>query len=167
MSKEKMTLQEVMETIADDVVVHIGAKTAFFFIGTKAEYEANIDLVQQDLQARTMISLEESRNRADFFKEKILNPDEEAGSDKYWKLLADRAYKLSKLYRAIPKLEDYLDTFVAVREREVLDQYDRLLGDGIVIVVDGKENGRYWLYEEYQKGVSEDDLEGEDGKDEE
>lgn len=161
--KEKViqTLQEVVDALEGDPVIYIGSMSGFFFIGTKEEYEANIEFVQQDLLATKIAYLEKNRRQFEFVKGKIMNPDGVAGTANYWEMLSDRAERMSKLCRYIPLLEDYMDTFVALRKREVIEHYPRLQKDGIVIVVKGKERGLFSDYEEYKKGIALGDLEGE------
>lgn len=160
--KDYLTLQAAVDALEGDPVIHIGSQTGFFFVGTKEEYEANIDFVQQDLLATRMEALETNRRKAELYMRKIAEPDDEYHGVKYWDLLSDRAKKLSKVCSYIPKLEEYLDTFVAIRKREVVEQYDRIQNDGVVIIVKGKEFGGVYDYEEYKAGIAEEDMEGED-----
>lgn len=160
--KDYLSLQKAVDALEGNPVIHIGSKTGFFFIGTKEEYEANIDFVQQDLQATRMEHLSEYLRQLDLYKGKIIHPDGDPGTEKYWQLLSDRAKRLSWIAQYIQKLENYLNTFVAIRKREVVEQYDRIQKDGVVIIVEGKENGEYWSYDEYKEGIAAEDLEGEE-----
>lgn len=71
MSDPKRTLQNVMESVSDDAVVHIGSKSAFFFVGTKAEYEANIDAVQHEIFTEATLRLSERKREAAWLRERI------------------------------------------------------------------------------------------------
>lgn len=43
------------------------------------------------------------------------------------------------------------EKFISIRERKVVDIYDRLQGDGTVLILEGDEQGQYWFLEEYQR----------------
>lgn len=161
MSDPKRTLQNVMDSISDDVVVHIGSKTAFFFVGTKAEYEANIDAVQHEIFTEATLRLSERKREAAWLRERIGATAEPCEKEE-WAELMSMAGRLYKLCGTIPNIEDFIEMFTPFRTRKVLDRYTRITG-WIAIIVSGKEVAKYWDLEEYKNGTEAQD--GEESED--
>lgn len=46
----------------------------------------------------------------------------------------------------------YISDFIPLGQRKIIEIYPSLKKDGIVIIVDGTESGKYWDLEEYEKG---------------
>ena len=119
-----MTLGEVMEKASPSDIYHIGAKSNFFFIGTKDEFFRDIGTIEKKYTAavKKMIRL--------FDKGARNSPTIAANKEK---LLT-----LKKHLKQPP-----------FRKRTVRDQYERFQGDGHIILVDGEGAGNYWYRSEY------------------
>lgn len=127
-----MKLKERIEMATDTEILHIGSKSSFFFIGTKAEYYRDIFSITKNM-------MKTANNAVNSCKTKLCY------------LLSIHAPKAS-IKENTDKLkywQHYIDTFVPPDEREITEEYPRLLRDGIVISVEGTENGKYWLRSEY------------------
>lgn len=168
MLDEIITLQQQMDKLADDEIVHIGSKSGYFFCGTKAEYEANIDTVSDELLAE----MQKVRQRLIGYKIRLpkyyaklaefdpTTTDEDALKklSRAAQLVANGAEKVIEANRRLPLVEQNIAEFKPVRERTVLDFYPCLdEADGWNVVVDGVEEGSYWTLDEYRNGVKEDD----------
>ena len=58
--------------------------------------------------------------------------------------------KLKKYYCPYKKCEKYLNTYTPLPDRKVKDAYWKISKeDGICIIVDGTESGKYWNKEEW------------------
>lgn len=170
---EIRTLQQKMDTLPDDTVVHIGAHASFFFIGNKAEYEADIDDVSDELLANMERELATLRTREEnapaYFKKNYKNllkklagidPSDEDLTEKLEQAaslargLQNATTRLIQTHRRIPVLEQNIEAFKPVRERSIMDFYPCLNPeDGVNIIVGGPEVGRYWTLDEYRSGV--------------
>lgn len=124
-----MKLKDRLEIAPDDEVFFIGAVTAFFFIGTKAEFERDKDKIRNNYLKRSRNAI--AKNKA---KPTITS--------------AER----------IQAHEEYIASFAPFEEREVIEEYGRLSGDGTVLIVEGKEDAKYWLYSEYIHGFKKSSL---------
>ena len=45
----------------------------------------------------------------------------------------------------------YIDSFVPLSKRKILDVYPRTQRDGIIIIIEGDEIGSFWTKEEYDR----------------
>lgn len=160
--KPIITLQQRVEALEGDPVIHVGASSAFFFIGKRSEYEADIDTISDRYTQEAEKELAEMQKILDEFPAQLAklkklmrkteNPDklEELG----WacREVAESAFKIPQVQREIDKKRKYVEEFTPFRDREAAEPYDRFQGDGVVIVVKGPEKGAYWLREEYLTG---------------
>lgn len=161
---EIITLQQQMDKLAADEIVHIGSKSGFFFCGTKAEYEADIDTISEQI----LSGMKEELRQIKTFKTRFHNNftkltefDPETEDEDVLKKMAraalivsNAAEKKARNNRRRPILEQNLAAFKPVRERIVLDFYHRTAEDGVNIIVEGCEEGRFWTLDEYRNGVS-------------
>ncbi len=124
-----MLLKDRINKASDDEILFIGASSSFFFIGTKAEYEKDIEGIQNDYikEAERLISVNKSR----------LNP-------------SDLPEKRRKAYeRTIKNLTDYIKNFTPFGCRKIVGEYPRGIEKGTILVTEGKETGGYWFRSEY------------------
>lgn len=130
----------VKEIENDNEILHIGSGTGFIFIGTKKEYDQQIDGI--------------SKHYFDFYRsiptareKSILNMAIEIAKlkrdHKYKSELVKIAEKITKLYNSKIAAEDYIKIFKPLRKRKVLEVYPRIHKDGICIIVEGMEQGKY------------------------
>lgn len=162
---EVKNLDHLMGELLDTDIVSIGSAQAYFFIGTKAEYEATIDAVSDELLQNLRERRKEMFDTRDSFCESY---DDLADTQPEcrWNQIPDEEYKrIAKLAEALrisakamphikhrlPIVEQQITAFTPVRERAVLEFYPRLdLDSGWCAIVEGSEHGKYWTLEEYR-----------------
>ena len=138
----------VKEIESDNEVLHIGSGTGFIFIGTRKEYDQQIDGV--------------SKRYYDFYRsippareKSILNTAIEIAKLKrdhrYKSELIKKVNKITALYNSKIAAEDYIKIFKPLRNRKVLEAYPRIQKDGVCIIVEGMEQGKYWDKSEWDK----------------
>lgn len=161
---EIKTLTQLIAELPDDQTLHIGAKCNYFFCGTKAEYETDIDKVSDQLlegmhAERRKLLARKKRFPTTYNKVAKLTPDTE-DEETLKKLaraastLANAANGIISANRRLPVVEQNIAEFKPVRGRNVLDFYPCLdEADGVNIIVEGCEEGRYWTVDEYRNGV--------------
>lgn len=155
-------------------IVKVGAMNGFFFIGLADDAVVDIDKINDRYicnYEETIKSLEKSAENAEkklrndirsaktFIKE---NEGKEDVNQKHlsraMKLVAlspegikAEAERMRKVYlRRKKRLVDHLKNADRLLNREVIDSYDSILGDGRILIVDGIEEGKYWFPEEYE-----------------
>ena len=139
-------LDKLVHDQDEDTIICIGSKSAWFFIGTKAEYEADIDQISEGLLSKGMVR--RARENMRLFKHRVRNI----------KRLAERgetpqATSLVNINSALNKAlinTAYAARFAPVRSRRIRDTYHGINGKDVKILVEGDEEGKYWDAEEYR-----------------
>lgn len=141
-----MTLDELMPTIAPNVIVSVGARSAYLFIGDRAEYAESIDEVSREVKAALEKKLSEVNDTVRSIQNALIPGQARRGSlspEALRKNLADFEGRRRRLTHTI-------DSFRPLREREVREVYPRMHEpDGICVIVEGDENGDAWFKDEY------------------
>lgn len=167
-----MKLDEFVKAQKDDAILAIGASSGFIFVGTKAQYEDEIDKSYKRARAnaRDLLSDAENRLRAlrlggfDGIDLAISIPEDNAElpeAFRDWRLSADRLSAQAQLLR------NYTDKFEAAlkskeraeytlnkcsyREREVKESYRAIRRGQINVIIEGVEGGRFWTLEENEE----------------
>ncbi len=136
-----MTLEEYMETAPEGLIVSVGMKSGYVFIGNKAEYEDYIDLLSRE----ALDNLEELRSR---YKRKVANVKAALEKDKSGLLNSKLRETKAKYDFFNKRVKDYKP----FRDREIKETYKRLNpNDGVCVIVEGLDEGRYWVRCEYEK----------------
>lgn len=137
-------LDDAISMADDNLIINIGSASAFFFIGTRAEYFSKI----HDISERFV---DYNRGLMERYKSLIENAIEilikhESTTRERVKAIG----KLKKYYCPYKKCEKYLNTYTPLPDRKVKDAYWKISKeDGICIIVDGTESGKYWNKEEW------------------
>lgn len=154
-----MTLQEKIEeiTVDDGKYIHIGAACGFFFVGTKEEYEANIDRIDEEYRLKIKKQIRKCNDalRKRAFIRLELAAITDKGIIDYTSELLKLKEKLehdikmeirivTKTYNALLHRKEELKNWIPFRDREVKETYERIAGDGVIITVCGDESGKYW-----------------------
>lgn len=166
--EETKTLTQQIAELPDDQIIHVGALSGFFFCGTKDEYEASIDTISDWLLLRMKQERDKLiRDKREFYRlwgqlaERmaaiLADPDDQTLYPKTAKIAASLGVSIKEMpsiNRRLPAIERNIKEFKPVRKRIVNDCYPRLdPEDGVNIIVEGCEAGRYWTLEEYRNGV--------------
>lgn len=142
------TLDEAVKEMNDDVIIHIGSKSGFVFIGTKQEYGQMIDRISDQYHK----SFTEAKNR---YTRKIKKYSDKLRclekSEYYEKELRMITESLRKYKMYLKQICNVLNRFKPMRERMVKEIYKRISKDGIVITIQGDEAGKYWDKDEWDR----------------
>lgn len=140
----EMALDDVIDKLPDDEVIHIGSDTGFFFADCKAEFYRDVDQIEKNYLQTAHKRLKENLNRIQNltkeFRKKKVNFAE----------AKEIVKKIGDANERAQCNEKYLSEFETILGRKVIDIYDRIQKDGICIIVTGSENGKYWFREEYE-----------------
>ena len=145
------TLGEALTALVregSEEVIHLGAKSAYFLIGTVPQIDGELDRVSEDCQKRYF-------ERATELKTKLAMAATKAVYDGEMDYM-EYADKLSRLSKEIEgSVKEYRsalkrhETFVPMRERKIKDAYSRETEEGISIIITGCEEGAYWTRQEF------------------
>lgn len=147
-----MILDEFMNMVeAPNLIISIGSKSAYFFIGTRAEYTEYIDLINEDFRNDLLETLRGYEVKASNLRSEL---KEDLFKKSPMKKIEDqRRYALQNLTTTLDKIEKLqkrIREFDSLREREIIQAYKRLdINDGLCVIVRGKEEGKYQLREEF------------------
>ena len=153
------TLDEVVSMFGEQDILHIGSQSNFFFVGTKTEYESDIDGISKSYEEQLQTRLKTAEDEISSTAEKLKNL--KIGEDEKTIEYAERVQNIAKRYKYlfsyIPKVKKDIKEFTPLRTRKLKERYKRIK-EGYAIIVDGKESGKYWDLSEYKsKGGEEDD----------
>ena len=149
-----MTLDEFMSKVeAPNLIISIGSKSAYFFIGTRTEYEECIDLISEDFENDMFSTTRSYEVRAEncrtALKENLFKRSPMRTVE------AQRDYAERSLKNALDIIEETkarLAKWTPFREREIKDTYKRLnINDGICVIVSGNEVGECWTREDFKQ----------------
>lgn len=168
---KKNNLIETMESLPSDAKCKVGTETGscFFFIGTVGEFLDNLDKIDELAKAflerrlkvarknlltmanapmnlETYVKAEYNKLQYDTMPDFSLEGFHKARAE-YLKKLQNRANYVMDCDRAI-------DLRVPLERREVVNisRSDKLIGDGIIIIIEGDEAGRWWDHTEQKEG---------------
>lgn len=129
-----LTLSEALEEIPDDEVVHIGSGTGFLFVGGKDAFEEDERGITEQCQKRAAKMIQ--RYVKDIERIAIAVALEE---------------QLEEILNLCDKINEQVGNMKPITERTVREVYPRIEGDGVIVLISGTENGRYWYKSEYDK----------------
>lgn len=143
-------LSDAISMADDNLIINIGSASAFFFIGTKRDYENKIDKI-------SISFVDYNKELMDKYKSLIENAIEILiQHESTTKERVEAIGKLKKYYCPYKKCEKYLNTYTPLPDRKVKDAYWKISKeDGICIIVDGTESGKYWDKEEWDADQNE------------
>lgn len=156
-----MILDDYVKGLDADTIMHIGAKSGFFFIGDKVEYEDIIDQIDFEMKAGVRHTMIKNRSvLKKMIEQGEPNKPIEISYIKDGQPLTrglsleetkKRYYnRINSIKVLINDAKEYLNNYTKLRERNIIEFYGRVLNDdGIVLVVEGKEEGKYWYKSEY------------------
>lgn len=139
-------LDKLVDSMSEDTRIYLGSKSSFFFIGTKAEYERDIDVISAKLLNGYIRT---ARNAAKEARKRFTKLHEAA---KGGELPEPEEYDvIAEKVKSYLKNTAYAARFVSVRQREICMHYGGIEAGSMKIIVQGDEEGAYWLPEEYAK----------------
>ena len=129
-----MTLADALREIQDDEIVHIGSGTGFLFVGDKDTFEEDERSITEQCQKRAAKMIQ--RYVKDIERIAIAVALEE---------------QLDSILDICDKINEQVGNMKPITERTVREIYPRVQGDGLIILIDGTENGGNWYKSEYDK----------------
>lgn len=110
-------------------------------------------IMKKNIEKISRSYLNDAKEREKKYREKIREANEVLADSK---LTFDELDKMiKKIRRYLPALklvEKYINEFIPIKKREVKNIYDKVKKeDGICIVVEGTENGKFWDREEWER----------------
>lgn len=137
-----LTLSEALEEIPDDEVVHIGSGTGFLFVGNKGTFAEDEEKISKECRGRAIkmmaLHMDNIRKVTHNIGQKRIRLEE----------LKNRVDIIQKL---CDKVGEMMGNLIPLPERTVREVYPRIEGDGVIVLISGTENGRYWYKSEYDK----------------
>lgn len=149
MDKLKGTkLDFAISLMGEDDILNIGSSTGFIFIGTKEEYCKNVGGISAHWK-KYYQDIVKSREKS--IMSTVAEITKLKKDYKYRSALEDKLNRLKILYASKTGAEDILKVFKPIQSRKVLDVYPRIQMDGICIIVEGQEQGKYWDKSEWDR----------------
>lgn len=160
------TLKEFLEQVDGEQIIHMGSSegSAFWFVGTKdqlIENHVKLAEIEKNKLETQIINIRENYARLEDLYAQLNSYDLKCVERKNIKeigLLAKLVANISKAVDAqidnLPELRKDLRGFNPFLDRLVADQYPRIEGDGIVVLTEGKECGKFWNKKEYDEAVA-------------
>lgn len=115
-----MELDYLVDRMDDNLILHIGSKSSFIFVGNKTEYIKDISKVSKELINGAKKLLDKNRENMEKLVEKFLNPKLDKKTKEEIKI------KLNGCYEQIKELRRYIKKYTPIMERKTLDMYPRL-----------------------------------------
>lgn len=141
-----LKLKEFIEqyTKDKDTVFMVGAASSFFFIGTADEFKRDAYKIDAEFIKAAQAGLKKSPPKTD-------SPQEEQMAEKIQE--DQTAFIGGNSRTGVSDKQAYIDSYIPIKEREVLESYPRLQGDGIIVGIEGTESGKFWYKEEYDAAL--------------
>ena len=156
-----MNLMKRLEKFDDDTELHIGSKSAFFFMGTKNEFYNELYKLNKEWEEKMRNSVKSAERRYTVFKETPIDFTKPA----YKKVFTgvrmievemskeerkeDKANRLKILKFNAENAKAVYNRFTKFETREITGVYKSLYEDSVIVLVEGDECGRFWLKDEW------------------
>lgn len=111
-------------------------------MGTKETFTRDEDTIYQDC-------IKAARKNTQLYLKQIQEQTERIGKKRT--KLEDLRKIAGEISECCKKLSEYMENFIPLSHRSILDAYPRQLNDGIILLISGTESGRYWDKKEYDK----------------
>lgn len=136
-------LECIVKTIDDKTVMHIGSQSSFIFVGNKEAYRKDIEKISKELIGTAKRLREKNLKYMETLVGKLFDP--KSGKKEI------NETQLQGCYENLSGLKKYIQNFKPVMYRRVIDMYPRIQDDGIIIIIEGEEIGKYWTRKEYDE----------------
>ncbi len=143
-----MILNDYLKTLDPNQIVAIGAKygEGFLYI----EKAGNTDAISKRFKDCLRNMQSGVSYKAALLTSLFINAPELTGNlDVDYPVMVKRCDLIRNTSYSLEWQREYCENFVPVLEREVLEDYDRSIDGAIVVLIEGIENGSYWLHDEY------------------
>lgn len=143
-----MILDEAIARLDQGQTFFIGASSGWILIGDRNTYERRIEALSGAIYEEHGKRYTSYLNRLQMaLKEPKKTYAIRMGNHTYY-----RSYKsyVKSLSRMLKLYESVYLQYVPLRERLVLDVYNKYVDKGTAIIIEGQERGAYWLESEYK-----------------
>lgn len=154
MPRNKVLDEAVAEYADSDEILHIGSASGFFFIGTAAEYEKEIDEMSTAWINYFHFQLDKCRKTISRIMTTPVTTRKDEVPSQYGKRLAAIGKQLCTELAAEPKHQSHIDEFRSMRDRKVIEVYRRIEDNTVAIIVSGDEQGSFWNKAEWDSAKS-------------
>lgn len=150
-----MTLEEMVSGLADEQVICIGCASAFIYIGTVADCKKKFEALDTEFIEKAKTYIRVAQREQKYLNNNGICLYRYRNGKKIEMDLATATRihkrKLKDAEAREQKYKDYIETFEPFRVRAVRESYRRLDNE-LVILINGEENGAFWLRSEYERG---------------
>lgn len=158
-----MKLNKKIRNMEEDEKIYVGPGSAFFYIGPARNFFKDIDEINNAQIKKLKKNLRSVTNQVKKHLETKPSADEKY-VERYWdfdenvfkervvpyeKLYAEWEKKYIKLSGTLERDKDLVDNFTNFETREVKEVYKNIDNNATIIIIEGKEQGRFWLENEY------------------
>ena len=149
-----MKLKEFIEGIDDEEkMIYIGTGSAWQFIGTKAEYEEHFQTIEDMIYNNVKQKYFNAGARLkDLYREPIPVMSNPIGYAHKLIAVAEAIYKAKISY---DHTKYVYESYLPLKEREIKEEFqpDPYLPNEVGLVVYGKEVGKFWFKEEFDRFI--------------
>lgn len=125
-TKTRIMLNEWLQTLHAEKIVFIGSRSNFLYIGKQRD------------------SFLAMRNLDDVYREKLEKRLAVARQQYEYSVMLDRKREMITHEEEIQKAKKRIADYVPFGERYVKEVYKRFSDEGTVIIIEGREQGKYW-----------------------
>jgi len=149
-----MRVKDYIQTVPGDMVIYLGAESAFFFIGTRHEFYRDINLINDSYRRIYENRIKYHNNEISKLKKRIQELNAMIRDEDLENELKYCVDKMAMHEDLLAKVTDYLNHFIELQDRTVKSIYKReLCESGSVAIIEGKEIGVYWFKTEYDAAM--------------
>ena len=143
-----MTLNDYMLTLDSNQIVAIGTSgSGFVYIGEVWD----INAISKRFKSYNKNAQSNIKYKYALLKHLFENPPELTGEPNIdFDVIAKRCELMAETNWKLGMERDYIERYIPVFDREVLETYDRVVDDALVIIIEGSERGNYWTLDEYR-----------------
>ena len=143
LNANKGMLAGVLEEIPEDKLVFIGAQSSFLFIGPRRDALSYLpDISKRSLKKLNKVKSDYEQQIRNLGRMFSTFPDSMPNYDLAYE-------RFHTAYGGLHATENSIRCFIPIEDRRVIDIYERIEGDGTVIIVTGSETGKYWSFDEW------------------
>ena len=148
-------LENVVENFkGSDIILHIGAQSGFFFVGTAEEFEKEIDDISDGFIPVLEDKIRNAQRDIELVSKTTIRKDFEEDVETFSTRLTNAAARLRTALKLIPETRAYIKNYTPIRKRKVKSFNKRIEENTVAIVVEGIENGDYWDRTEWDSAES-------------
>lgn len=147
------TLEDViadLPAIGEGQLYFVGSQTGYFWLfATKDEFSQMVEKMERELIDHAKSVIDTHRRRLATYERPIQREDEKESD--FRKRIDSYKGRVAVSEGQIDAWTKYIEGFAPLKDRAVKEVFSRYSHDGIAIIVEGKELGKFISYEEWRK----------------